>query len=219
MPGKLATGASDAKLMRRVHAEHHASLLDCTHRTSFALDIPSDAAPAFGLVLNDDVPSGTARPGLTVRTSPVSQGGVEWRVRVCLLVCVAPQDASIRGVRRATDSGEWGTPYVPLRSPLCRRPSGVSLVRASTDSTSSWSSWIASALFTPTTPAPEPKYHDGDEDDGSEPQDGASDSGSNADNESVGWEEMRVELVECEVPVRVWPGNTAFRAPEVVFDV
>lgn len=206
--------------MRRVYAEHHASLLDCTHRTSFALDIPSDAAPAFGLVLNDDVPNGTARPGLIVRTSQASQGGIEWRVRVCLLVCVAPKGASIRGVRRAMDSGEWGTPYVPLRSPLCRRPSGASLTRASTDSTSSWSSWITSALFTPVTATTESKFHDGDEEDGSEPQDAASDGGtSNADEETVGWEEMRVELVECEVPVRVWPGNTAFRAPEVVFDV
>lgn len=206
--------------MRRVHAEHHASLLDCTHRTSFALDIPSDAAPAFGLVLNDDVPNGSARPGLTIHTAPIDRGGIEWRVRVCLLVCVAPQSASIRGVRRAMDSGEWGTPYIPLRSPLCRRPSGATaLTRASTDSTSSWSSWIASALFTPATATTESKFHDGDEDDVSEPHDGVSDAGSNIDDESIGWEEMRVELVECEVPVRVWPGNTAFRAPEVVFDV
>ncbi|VDB86551.1 unnamed protein product [Peniophora sp. CBMAI 1063] len=220
LPGKLATGPSDAKLMRRVHAEHHASLLDCTNRSSFALDIPSDAAPAFRIVLDDDTPRGSARSGLTIHTSPVATGGVEWRVRVCLLVCVAPRGASLRGVRRAMDSGEWGTPYVPLRSPLCRRPSGAAaLARASTDSTSSWSSWIASALFTPTTSSVERRFHDGDEEDGSDPRDEASDVGGDVDDEAVGWEEMRVELVECEVPVRVWPGNTAFRAPEVVFDV
>lgn len=34
-----------------------------------------------------------------------------------------------------------------------------------------------------------------------------------------GWGELRVETVECEVPVSVWPGNTAFRPVEVVFDV
>ena len=33
------------------------------------------------------------------------------------------------------------------------------------------------------------------------------------------WSELRVETVECEVPIVVWPGNTAFRPLEVVFDV
>ena len=34
-----------------------------------------------------------------------------------------------------------------------------------------------------------------------------------------GWGELRAEMVECEIPIRVWPGNTAFRPMEVVFDV
>jgi hypothetical protein len=34
-----------------------------------------------------------------------------------------------------------------------------------------------------------------------------------------GWTAVKVETVECEVPIRVWPGNTAFKAMEVVFDV
>jgi len=34
-----------------------------------------------------------------------------------------------------------------------------------------------------------------------------------------GWRELVVETVECEVPVMVWPGNTAFRPEDVVFDV
>ena len=33
------------------------------------------------------------------------------------------------------------------------------------------------------------------------------------------WKEVRVEMVECEVPIKVWPGNTAFKATEVVFEV
>jgi RAB6A-GEF complex partner protein 2 len=33
------------------------------------------------------------------------------------------------------------------------------------------------------------------------------------------WREIAVETVECEVPVMVWPGNTAFRPEDVVFDV
>lgn len=31
--------------------------------------------------------------------------------------------------------------------------------------------------------------------------------------------DVRLETVEAEVPVRVWPGNTAFKASDVVFDV
>lgn len=34
-----------------------------------------------------------------------------------------------------------------------------------------------------------------------------------------GWKEVRLETVECEVPVGVWPGNTAYKAVDVVFDV
>jgi hypothetical protein len=34
-----------------------------------------------------------------------------------------------------------------------------------------------------------------------------------------GWRELAVETVECEVPVVVWPGNTAFRPEDVIFDV
>lgn len=34
-----------------------------------------------------------------------------------------------------------------------------------------------------------------------------------------GWRNVRLEMVECEVPVRVWPGNTAFKAMDVVFEV
>ena len=33
------------------------------------------------------------------------------------------------------------------------------------------------------------------------------------------WKELKVEMVECEVPIKVWPGNTAFKATEVVFEV
>lgn len=33
------------------------------------------------------------------------------------------------------------------------------------------------------------------------------------------WQEVKLETVECEVPVRVWPGNTAFKPVDVVFDV
>jgi hypothetical protein len=34
-----------------------------------------------------------------------------------------------------------------------------------------------------------------------------------------GWKDIKVETVECEVPIKVWPGNTVFKATDVVFDV
>lgn len=34
-----------------------------------------------------------------------------------------------------------------------------------------------------------------------------------------GWKEVKLETVECEVPVKVFPGNTAFKAVDVIFDV
>jgi hypothetical protein len=202
--------------MRRVYAEDHAAVLSCALRTAFALDIPSDAAPAFALTLGD----GPARangfagaPHAPVH-APATKGGVEWKVRVCLLVCVVPERADVRGLRREGDIGEWGSAFVPLPTPLCRRTAGPALTlaaaeRASTDSVSSWTGWLSSIV------APVPTaFHDGD--------DASSDAGSDEsedDERRGGWEEMRTEMVECEVPVRVWPGNTAFRAMDVVFDV
>jgi hypothetical protein len=33
------------------------------------------------------------------------------------------------------------------------------------------------------------------------------------------WKKMRLETVECEVPLTVYPGHTAFRPTEVVFNI
>jgi len=33
------------------------------------------------------------------------------------------------------------------------------------------------------------------------------------------WREAKVDMVECEVPVKVFPGNTAYKALDVVFDI
>jgi RAB6A-GEF complex partner protein 2 len=196
--------------MRRVHAEHHASLLSCTLRTAFSLDIPSDAAPAFTLEMNEDRSAGLS--GDTLDKTSAKKGGVEWRVRVCLLVCVVPDGARLRGVGYAGEHGEWAKALVPLPGPLARRPPKQHLVSASTDSLSSggWTDWLTSA-FTTTT---ERTYHDGDLDEEAEKVEDDVDS-----EDDSGWEEMRVEMVECEVPVRVWPGNTAFRAMDVIFNV
>ena len=70
-------------------------------------------------------------------------------------------------------------------------------------------SYFASSLLGPANAG----YHDGDEE--LEDEDGEEDE----IGPEEGWREVRVEMVECEVPVKVWPGNTAFKATEVVFDV
>jgi len=58
--------------------------------------------------------------------------------------------------------------------------------------------------------------HDGDEVSTDEDEDDAEDLGRAGEEQ---WREIAVETVECEVPVMVWPGNTAFRPEDVVFDV
>jgi hypothetical protein len=63
--------------------------------------------------------------------------------------------------------------------------------------------------------------HDGDEV-LSEDEDDADEGGGEVDfgaGEEDEWREIAVETVECEIPVMVWPGNTAFRPEDVVFDV
>jgi len=73
------------------------------------------------------------------------------------------------------------------------------------------------------------EHHDGDESDaggderrydGIKPDlVGGVGKGVNFAGSEEGWRHVRLETVECEVPIKVWPGNTAFRAIDVIFDV
>src|SRR6266849_1086500 len=91
---------TSSSYMRRMHAEHHASFMPQTLRTTFALDIPSDATPSFRLSLG-------GKP---------SEGGLAWKVRLCLLVAVAAPDAQVRGMVREGPRGHWGSTWVPTDS-------------------------------------------------------------------------------------------------------
>ena len=75
----------------------------------------------------------------------------------------------------------------------------------------SWMSYFASSLLGPSNVG----YHDGDED--------LDDDAEGAEADELGpeeaWRDVKVEMVECEVPVKVWPGNTAFKATAVVREV
>ncbi|KAF9007869.1 Rgp1-domain-containing protein [Cyathus striatus] len=214
---------SASRHLRRAHAEHYASFTLNTLRTTFSLDIPSDAAPVFGVSIPSvgEVPLGTGREN--------GAGRVEWKVRLCLLVAVASPSAAtgtegvvFKSLVRDGPRGEWGSPFraprslAPLEKPtLASSPSGQK---------STWTSFF-SGVF-----AGEREYHDGD-DLAFEEEEAGYDGIKHDAGGGVGvgvdygggdegsWREVRMETVECEVPVGVWPGNTVYRSQEVVFDV
>ncbi|KAG6327034.1 hypothetical protein ID866_12055, partial [Astraeus odoratus] len=213
LPGPIAS-AGGARHMRRVHAEHHSSFVASTLRTTFSLDIPSDASPSFQIRIGEDQKDAAA-----------AVGGLVWRVRLCLLVAVASESAEADddGVRlkhlvRDGPAGEWGTPYRAPRTiaPLERPRVAPGTARSLTTSSSTWTQFLVSSFLG----GGEHRYHDGDEEDSHDDVDAEQWAAERVENaKEEGWREVKVETVECEVPIVVWPGNTAFRAMDVVFDV
>ena len=190
--------------MRRVHAEHHASLVPSVLRTTFSLDIPSDASPAFQVQLGE---AGHKPSALT--------GGLLWRVRLSLLVAVATETSQIsadgvllKQLVQDGPAGEWGTPYkaYPSIAPKERPQKDEQSVQSS----STWSQFFMTSFLG----TGERDSHDGDEEEAEEEE-----AESKARGDEDEWKEVMVETVECEVPISVWPGNTAFKAMDVVFDV
>ncbi|KAI6040056.1 Rgp1-domain-containing protein [Pisolithus marmoratus] len=205
LPGPIST-AGNVRHMRRLHAEHHSSCVASTLRTTFSLDIPSDASPAFQVQIGEE---------------QQGAGGLSWRVKLCLLVGVASESSQVgsNGSRfkhlvRDGRAGEWGVPYRASETiaPMERTKGEIET------GPSTWTQYLVSSLLG----SGERRYHDGDEEEVEEGE-GESEEGrwpepKEEENER-GWKEVKVETVECEVPIRVWPGNTAFNAMEVVFDV
>src|SRR5260370_2383528 len=195
--------------MRRMHAEHEPSFMPQTLRTTFALDIPPDARHYFRLSLG----------------GKQSEGGLAWKVRLCLLVAVAAPGAQVRGMDHEGPRGHWGSSWVPTDSLAPRErppkpppekppsPPPPTTTMTSPTQTRSWASLFATTFLGMS----EGGVHDGDEvlADEDEADGGEVDLGAGEE----GWREIAVETVECEVPVMVWPGNTAFRPEDVVFDV
>lgn len=239
LPSALASPPSTpatARYLRRVHAEHHARFVLGTLRLGFALDIPSDGSPAFGVVVGD---------------SGGSTGGLEWKVRLCLLVGVAHEesDTGTEGVRakglvRDGDEesgrgrGAWGSAWrAPARLGVLERvppPPPSPQSPPPPEKAVGWGAFLAASFLG----GNEGGYHDGDDFDDDEGEgervaeeevygyDGVKSDlaggvgvGVRYGGREEGWSEVKVEMVECVVPVRVWAGNTAFRAGDVVFDV
>ena len=217
LPSSLAS-PSNSRQLRRVHAEHHSSFTLSTLRTTFSLDIPSDASPAF-----------------QIDATSSSLGGLGWKVRLCLLVAIAEESSDIgtEGVRLkslALDGmrGEWGTSWkapsdiAPLEK---ARPKPKAASPASSPQpppAQGWASYITSSILG----IPDGVIEDDNADDEEELYDGIKTDpdggvgiGVNFSGGEEGWREVRVETVECEVPIIVWPGNTAFKVSDVVFNV
>ncbi|KAJ7770664.1 Rgp1-domain-containing protein [Mycena metata] len=241
LPSALAVPPSTpatARYLRRVHAEHHSRFVLGTLRLGFALDIPSDGSPAFGIVAGDSAGG--------------SAGGLEWKVRLCLLVGVTREegDAGTEGVRvkglvRDGDEdggggrGAWGSAWrAPGRLGVMERvplpPPSPSSPREP-EKAAGWGAFLAASFLGGREGG---DYHDGDdfddvegEGDGADEEEAYGYDGVKSDlaggvgvgvrygGREEGWSEVKVEMVECVVPVRVWAGNTAFRAGDVVFDV
>ncbi|KIY67296.1 Rgp1-domain-containing protein [Cylindrobasidium torrendii FP15055 ss-10] len=196
LPSSIAP--TSTRQVKRVHAEHHSSFTLGTLRTTFTLDIPSDSSPAFQISVGNDKP-----------------GGLEWKVRLCLLVAVAAESASdgtegvrMKGMVRDGPPGEWGaswwaTPTIaPMEKPTVTSPGAAQ---------PGWTAWLLGYG----AENPEEGIVDGIKPD----MNGGVGTGVDFGGGEEGWKDVKVETVECEVPVKVWPGNTAFKAAEVVFDV
>ncbi|KAF5385589.1 hypothetical protein D9757_006750 [Collybiopsis confluens] len=251
--------SSASRQLKRVHVEHHSNFVLSTLRTTFALDIPSDASPAFQFKVGDDADH--VIDGM--QPKPKLEGGLEWKVRLCLLVAVANEssDSGAEGVRfkslvRDGPRGEWGSVWkAPVDVAPCEKQVGVSSSAASSPQiprqqqgvVQSWTSFLAASLLGNAEDYNDsagrhhdddgyPDDEDGDDGESAFPHgarsrstkydgikpDHAGGVGIGVDfsgGKETRWQSVKLETVECEVPVRVWPGNTAFRPVDVVFDV
>lgn len=112
--------------LRRVHAEHHATLVVDTMRTTFSLDIPSDATPAFRISM----------PAKREEEEE-EEGGLEWKVRMSFLVAVGKGE--MRHLEKKGSPGGWGTSWRASESlaPFGRCDTAPTSKR---ESSSSWGS-------------------------------------------------------------------------------
>ncbi|KAF9475530.1 Rgp1-domain-containing protein [Pholiota conissans] len=239
---------SSARHLRRSHAEHHSSFTLNTLRTTFSLDIPSDASPAFQIRVGTP-PNPPSIPDSDNPVPPApTPGGLEWKVRLCLLVAIASesslpgmQDVRFKSLIRDGPRGEWGSSWraTPTHAPMekvnlraeAEAARKRQLAQQNLASPRTWSRFIMSSiLYGNLGENTEREYHDGDiMDDDGEGEGGydgiipdlAGGVGTGVDyaGGEEGWRGVKLETVECEVPVKVFPGNTAFKALDVVFDV
>jgi hypothetical protein len=168
-------------VLSKLHAEHRSAYLNHTSRLAFSLDIPSDGTPAFLLSAGE----GGRR------------GGLEWRVKLAFLVATIPPMYR-NSERRSVDyRGRKSMDERGRRSFQARRMkegaegvTGVSMIPIKGDLKQQDEDnqvYIASNSLAPMT-----RNSGGEEGEGGE------------------WLEWDCETIECEIPVRILAGNTAF---------
>ncbi len=164
-----SAGRTKQPPLARLHAEHRSAYVISTSRMAFALDIPSDATPAFSIA------AGTG--GFS--------GGWEWRVRLAFLVASPPHGHRRRHNRASLDK---------FRAQAREKHHSVHLLPVAASLGDSDNHFFsASSGLSPMLPV--------------------------TGGEGGGWQEMRSETVECEVPVKVLAGNTAFVVRPSVYAV
>ncbi|KAG8758312.1 hypothetical protein FRC11_003892, partial [Ceratobasidium sp. 423] len=152
----------------RKHAEHHVAYASGAQRAAFSLDIPSDGTPTF--VLRGGEAAG--RGGI--------EGGLQWRVRMALVVCMAPS-ARARYLEPDGPRNEWGEAW---RACGDVAPMGPADPKAPPTTGEGWGSF-----FRGWTGDEEPVGQEVNE----------------------GWTRLKPETIECELPIAVFPGSTAYQ--------
>ncbi|KAF8741646.1 Rgp1 protein, partial [Rhizoctonia solani] len=152
----------------RKHAEHHVAYAPGAQRAAFSLDIPSDGTPTFVLRTGESAGRGTI------------EGGLQWRVRMALVVCMAPA-GRVRYLEPDGPGNDWGEAWKASGDPA---PLGPIDPKAPPATTEGWGSF-----FRGWTGDEEPANQESDE----------------------GWARLRPETIECELPIAVFPGSTAYQ--------
>ena len=195
----------EASVVRRAHAEAHCAFTMDVRRVTFKLAVPADASPAF-----------CVRVGEGDGEEEEEAGGLVWKVRLCLLVGVGV--GRMRTLGRDGERGEWGSSWIANGSaaPLERVERGG--VGGGDDG--SWTRFFGLGFGWGGEGIGKEEVEEGGYYDGIVPDlEGGVGVGVDYLGGSGEWREVRMETVECEVPIRVVPGNTAFKALDVVFDV
>ncbi|OCF35443.1 hypothetical protein I316_02995 [Kwoniella heveanensis BCC8398] len=194
--------------LTRLHAEHRSSYVVSSSRLAFSLDIPSDATPAFSLAAGEG-----------------DKGGLEWKVKLQFVVAVPPahsvaHDTTHRrkGSSNFTRGGQSDEKQQQQQRQRQRQQSSstaVSLLpspRSGIDHDHRF--YSASTTLAPLVPVTgsATATHNGSNTDYTDAKQAVArlDVVGGGAGGTTRWVEMKTELVECEVPVKVLAGNTAF---------
>jgi hypothetical protein len=184
----------------------------------FTLDIPSDASPAFELVDSS--------------TGSDATSGLEWKLNVVLQVGIPPLQEEVlskgknqkRNLVKDGSQSEWGFCYTASDDAVPLERVGKT-DQSNVQRSMGWMSYLAPGYFL--------KSAEGSKEERTEGSEGESEGepvrwkgkgkegeiGQDGLGELSEWRRLIGENVEFEVPLRVWPGNTAFRPTDVVFEV